>query len=325
MKFKKLLVTGGAGFIGSNFIKGILRHLSIKVVNLDKLTYSGCLDNLKDVERNPRYRFVKGDICNKTLVKNLMKSTDAVINFAAESHVDRSIRDSSVFLKTNLEGTQVLLEAAKKNQIKRFVQISTDEVYGSIKKGKFTEESPLRPNSPYAASKASADLLVRSYYVTYGLPVAIIRSSNNFGPYQYPEKIIPLFITNALENKKVPVYADGKNVREWLYVKDNCDSISYILKHGKNGEIYNVGGGHELKNIDLTFKLLAVLKKSKSLIKFVKDRPGHDKRYALDTKKLRRLGWKTKYRFGDALKETVQWYCDNKKWWKRKKKEEKFW
>ena len=340
MKFRKILVTGGAGFIGSNFVRYMLRRTKdpshtfrinsgrgTRIINLDKLTYSGNLESLQDVEKDPRYKFVKGDICNRKLVFKLVKECDGIIHFAAESHVDRSIKDSTEFIRTNVFGTQVLLDAAKEYKVRRFLQISTDECYGSIAKGSFNEGSPLRPNSPYAASKAAGDLLVRSYFVTYKLPVIIVRSCNNFGPRQFPEKIISLFITNALENKKVPLYADGKNMREWLYVLDNCDAINFIFKFGKVGEIYNVGSGNEMRNIVLTKKLLNILGKGKSLIKFVKDRPGHDKRYALNFGKLKCLGWRPKYNFEDALKETVLWYKENTKWWKKlkKRKEEKFW
>lgn len=331
--YKRILVTGGAGFIGSNFVRYMLGRTkgvgrgTTRIVNLDKLTYSGNLENLKDIAKDPRYSFVKGDICNKKLVFKLAKGCDAIINFAAESHVDRSIKDATQFTRTNVFGTQILLDAAKKYKIKRFIQIGTDEVYGSITNGHFNEDSLLLPNSPYAASKAAADLLVRSYHTTYKLPVIIVRSSNNFGPYQYPEKIIPLFITNAMENKKVPVYADGMNVREWLYVVDNCDGINFVLNFGKNGEIYNISSGNELRNINLTKKILKLLEKNKNLIKFVKDRPGHDKRYALSFTKLKELGWRPKYRFEEALITTVFWYKENTKWWKKlkKKKEEKFW
>ncbi|MGB2705629.1 MAG: dTDP-glucose 4,6-dehydratase [Candidatus Omnitrophota bacterium] len=325
--YKRILITGGAGFIGSNFVKYVLKMSKTKVINLDKLTYSGNLDNLKDVEKNPRYKFVKGDICDKKLVSKLAKKCDAIVNFAAESHVDRSIKDAKEFVRTNVIGTQVLLDAAKKYKIRRFIHISTDEVYGSIDKGYFSEDSPLMPNSPYAASKAAADLLVRSYFVTYKLPVIIVRSSNNFGPYQHPEKIIPLFVTNALLNKKVPLYADGTNVREWLYVLDNCDAINFVLNFGKAGEIYNIASGNEMKNIELTRKILSLLGKERRLIKFVKDRPGHDKRYALNVGKISKLGWKPRYKFKDALKETVLWYRENVKWWKKlkKRKEERFW
>jgi len=332
VKFKKILVTGGAGFIGSNFIRHLLRRTkgegrrALRVTNLDKLTYSGNLENLKDVEKNPRYKFVRGDICDSKLVNRLTRGCDAIINFAAESHVDRSIKNSFEFTRTNVFGTQVLLDAAKKNRVKRVLHISTDEVYGSTKKGSFTEDSPLRPNSPYAATKASADLMVRSYSVTHTVPAVIVRSSNNFGPFQFPEKVMPLFITNAMENKKLPLYADGSNVREWLYVIDNCDAIACLLEKGKDGEIYNIGSGNELKNIDLTKRILRIMGKGAGLIKFVKDRPGHDRRYSLDIKKLSRLGWKPRHKFEDALRETVLWYKENKRWWKRlKTKEEKFW
>ena len=330
-KFKKILITGGAGFIGSNFLRYLLRKTrgekqKIKIVNLDKLTYSGNLANLKDIEKDERYKFIKGDICDKRRVSELTKDIDAIINFAAESHVDRSIRDSKEFIRTNVGGTQVLLDAAKENGIRRFIHISTDEVYGSIAKGHFNENSILAPNSPYAASKAAADLLVRSYFVTHKLPAIITRSSNNFGPYQYPEKIIPLFITNALENKKVPLYADGSNIREWLYVEDNCSAIDFILNFGKDGEIYNIGSENEMRNIDLTKMVLKILGKDERLIKFVKDRPGHDKRYALTLRKLKELGWEPQHKFKDALMETVLWYKENVKWWKRlKKRKEKFW
>lgn len=332
--FKKILVTGGAGFIGSNFIRYLLRETphavrgrDFKVINLDKLTYSGNKNNLKDIENDPKYTFVKGDICDRRLVSKLARESSAIINFAAESHVDRSIKYPEEFIKTNVLGAQVLLDAARRYRVKRFIQISTDEVYGSIRKGAFSEASPLLPNSPYAASKAAADLLARSYFTTYKLPVIIVRSSNNFGPYQYPEKIIPLFITNILEEKRVPLYADGMNVREWLYVGDNCTAINFILHFGRAGEIYNVGSGNEMKNIVLTKKILKLLNKKEELIKFVKDRPGHDKRYAVNPKKLYRLGWLPRYEFADALKQTVLWYQENTEWWKKlkAKKEKKFW
>ena len=329
--YKKILVTGGAGFIGSNFIRNLLRRTkdegrrTIRTINLDKLTYGGNLENLRDVEKNPRYKFVKGDICDKELVNRLAKNCDAIINFAAESHVDRSIQDATKFIRTNILGTQVLLDAARKHSVKRFIQISTDEVYGSVNKGYSNESSAIKPNSPYASSKAAADLLARSYFVTYNFPVIIVRSSNNFGPFQYPEKLIPLFVTNALENKKLPLYADGSNVREWLYVLDNCDAINFVLNFGKVGEVYNIGSGNEKKNLDLTKTILRLLGKSEGLIKFVKDRPGHDKRYALDITKLKKLGWKPKHAFGKAIKETVLWYKGNPKWWKKIKKKEKFW
>ena len=332
--FKKMLVTGGAGFIGSNFIRHVLRDIkpetrirTEKVICLDKLTYSGSMENLKEVDGDPRFEFVKGDICDSKLVTKLVKGCYAIVNFAAETHVDRSIKSSAEFINTNVLGTQVLLDAARASGVKRFVQISTDEVYGSIAEGYFDENSKFSPNSPYAASKAAADLLARSYFVTHKLPVMIVRSSNNFGPYQYPEKIVPLFITNALEGKKLPVYADGSNVREWTYVRDNCDAIHFILHFGKIGEAYNIGSGDEMQNIELTRQILKILGKDEKLITFVKDRPGHDKRYALNLEKIRELGWKTSYDFNRALDETVLWYKENTKWWKKlkKRKKEKFW
>lgn len=332
MAYKRVLITGGAGFIGSNFVRYMLQRTKdngrkTKIINLDKLTYSGNRENLRDIQKNPCYEFVKGDICDYELVLKLAKGCDAIVNFAAETHVDRSIKDSAEFVRTNVAGTHALLEAARNAKIKRFIQISTDEVYGSIEKGYFDENSRLSPNSPYAASKAAADLLARSYFITHKLPVIISRSSNNFGPYQYPEKIIPLFITNALLGRRLPVYADGSNVRDWLYVKDNCDAVHFILNFGKPGEIYNIGSGSEMQNIELTRRILNILKKSDKLITFVKDRPGHDKRYALNTEKIRELGWKPGHNFEDALKETVLWYKENTKWWKKlkKEKEEKFW
>lgn len=313
-----ILVTGGAGFIGSNFIRYITKkYPKYKVCNLDKLTYAGNLDNLKGT--SPNHKFVLGDICNKQLVEGIMKQTDVVVHFAAESHVDRSINDPFVFTKTNAIGTQVLLEAARKFKVKRFIHISTDEVYGSIAKGSFKETDPLKPNSPYSASKAAADLLARSYFVTYNLPVIITRSSNNFGPYQHPEKLIPLFLTNLLENKKVPLYGDGKNVRDWLYVKDNCEAIDFVMHHGVPGEIYNIAAKNEKSNIEITKLLLRELKKDKSYINYVKDRLGHDRRYSLDCKKINKLGWKPRFTFKKAIKETILWYKNNEKWWKKLK------
>lgn len=313
----KLLVTGGAGFIGSNFIRHILdKYADYSVTNLDKLTYCGNLENLKSISKNSRYEFVKGDIADAKLVEKLMRKSNMVVNFAAETHVDRSISDTASFIRTNIFGTYTLLEAARKAGIKSFIQISTDEVYGSIAEGAFKEDDPLRPNSPYSASKASADMLARSYFVTFKLPVIITRSSNNFGPYQYPEKVIPLFITNALENKKVPLYADGSNVRDWLFVKDNCEAIDIVMHKGAYGEIYNIGAGREVANLELTCAILDILGKDKSLIKFVKDRPGHDKRYALDITKIEGLGWKPRHDFRFSLESTVKWYGENKSWWK---------
>jgi dTDP-glucose 4,6-dehydratase len=318
---KKILVTGGAGFIGSNFIRHILsKYPDYEVTNLDKLTYCGNLENLRDISKNKNYRFVKGDIADKGIVNRLMKVSDIVLNFAAETHVDRSIKDPSGFVRTNVFGTYTLLEAAKLHGVDRFVQISTDEVYGSIASGAFTENSSIAPNSPYSAAKAGGDLLARSYFVTHGLPVIITRSSNNFGPYQYPEKIIPLFITNLIEDKKVPLYADGSNVRDWLFVADNCAAIDIVMHNGKAGEVYNIGGGNEITNMKLTKALIKLLGKGEEYIEYVKDRPGHDKRYALDITKMISLGWRPKYDFDGAVELTVNWYKENKAWWKRLKK-----
>lgn len=312
-----ILVTGGCGFIGSNFIRFILaKYPDYKVVNLDNLSYSGNLENLRDIQKNPNFKFVKGDICNRRLIQRIAKDCDCVINFAAQTHVDRSIKSTLDFINTNIMGTWALLESAKKNKIPLFIQISSDEVYGSIDEGSFNEESPLKPNSPYAASKASADLLCRSYWVTHKLPVIITRSSNNFGPYQYPEKIIPLFITNALENKKLPVYGDGLNVRDWLYVIDNCSAIDTVLHKGRTGEIYNIGAGSEKTNLELTRAILKLLKKDKGLIEFVPDRPGHDRRYGLDCAKLEKLGWRPRHNFEVAIALTIKWYKANHNWWR---------
>lgn len=314
----KLLITGGCGFIGSNFIRHILRkYPDYKIVNLDKLTYAGNLENLKDIEKDHNYTFVKGDICYSALVSKLIRGCDCLVNFAADTHVDRSIKDSQEFIKTNVSGVHSLLEAVRRNNhLKLFLQISTDEVYGSVLKIKSKETAKLEPNSPYAASKAAADLLIRSYYVTYKLPVIITRSANNYGPFQYPEKAIPLFITNLLEGKKVPLYGDGLNERDWLFVDDNCRAIDTVLHKGRIGEIYNIGAGNSTKNIRLTEEILRLLNKDKSFIKYVTDRPGHDRRYALDCGKARSLGWKPEYSFGQALKLTVNWYKNNQKWWK---------
>lgn len=316
----KLLITGGCGFIGSNFIRYMLKkYRSYKIINLDKLTYCGCKDNLKDIENDKRYTFVKGDICDTGLVDKLAKDCDAILNFAAESHVDRSINDASDFIRTNVQGVQVLLGAAKGKKVKRFIQISTDEVYGSVNRGSFKETSLLHPNSPYAASKAAGDHLALAYYATFKLPVIITRSSNNFGPYQFPEKVIPLFITNLLEGKPVPLYGDGMNVRDWLYVTDNCRAIDMVLHKGKIGEIYNIGGAYEIPNIKLTRIILKLLKRSDSMIKYVPDRLGHDRRYSLDSTKIRGLGWKPGKGFSEAIEETVDWYKNNKKWWRNKR------
>lgn len=313
----RLLITGGAGFIGSNFIHHILRkYPGYEVVNLDKLTYAGNLDNLRDIENDPRYRFVKSDICDEKIVDELAEECDAIINFAAESHVDRSITDPKSFVVTDILGAHTLLEAVRKHKIPRYIQIGTDESYGSIDQGSFKETDPLTPSSPYSASKAGADLLCSAYSKTYGTPVLITRSSNNFGPYQYPEKLVSLFVTNALEDRKLPLYGDGQNVRDWIYVEDNCEAIDLIFHQAKEGEIYNVGGGNEVKNIDIARKILQVLGKSEDLIEFVTDRPGHDRRYSLDSKKTMSLGWQPHHSFDEALKATVKWYQENEWWWR---------
>ncbi len=321
----KLLITGGAGFIGSNFVHYILgKYPDYKIVNLDKLTYCGNLDNLKEVESDPRYKFIKGDICDKEKIDEIFEEEkpDLVVNFAAETHVDRSILDPDVFVKTNILGTHVLLEAAKKFKTKRFLHISTDETYGSIENGKFKEGDILSPNSPYSASKASADLLARSYYKTFSLPVVITRSSNNYGPYEFPEKVIPLFISNILENKKVPLYGTGKNIRDWIFVLDNCEGLDAVLHNGEDGEIYNIGGGNEKTNLELTKIILSELGKDESQIEYVDDRLGHDFRYALDIEKVKKIGWQPRHSFEEAIKKTIRWYLENKDWWKRLKQKE---
>ena len=319
----RILVTGGAGFIGSNFIRYALsNHPDWHVTNLDKLTYAGNLENLRDIEGNPRYLFIKGDIADRELVDTLFRENrfEVIVNFAAESHVDRSILDPAPFIDTNIKGTQVLLEASRQHGIAKFVQVSTDEVYGSLGPADppFTEESPLRPNSPYAASKAAADMMVRAYYKTYGLPCIITRCSNNYGPYQFPEKLIPLMITNALEDKPLPVYGDGQNVRDWIHVEDHCRAIDLVIQRGQPGEVYNIGARCEMKNLDVVRAVLDVLGKSESLITFVPDRPGHDRRYAIDATKIsKELGWEPRYRLLDVLPELVRWYRDNETWWRR--------
>ncbi len=317
---KNILVTGGAGFIGSNFIKYILdREKDFRIVNLDKLTYAGNLRNLQSVEDNPNYKFYKGDICNKELVDYIIskEKIDTIVNFAAESHVDRSILSSNVFINTNVIGTNVLLEAAKNFKLERYLQISTDEVYGSLgANGKFSETTPLSPNSPYSASKASADLLTHAYFHTYNVPTIITRCSNNYGPYQFPEKLIPLMIINALNEKSLPVYGDGMNVRDWIYVEDHCEAIHLILTEGRSGEVYNIGASNEMPNIKIVKLILSYLRKDESLITFVKDRPGHDRRYAIDLSKIKtELGWKPKHSFEGAIHKTIDWYIENKSWW----------
>lgn len=314
----KLLVTGGAGFIGSNFIRLMLNKYSdYEVINLDALTYAGNLDNLKDIDQNQNYRFVQGDIRNEDVVDKVMKGVDAVVNFAAESHVDRSIGGPADFIQTDVYGTFVLLEAARQHGVGRYLQISTDEVYGSIKEGSFVETDRLEPSSPYSASKAGGDMQVMAYHTTYGLPTIITRSSNNFGPFQYPEKIIPLFITNLVEGKKVPLYGDGLNVRDWIYVSDNCEGLDAVLHKGEVGEIYNIGGGNERSNLFITNKILEMLGKGEEMIEPVVDRLGHDFRYSIDCSKANALGWTPAHNFEEALKETVDWYLNNEWWWKK--------
>ena len=316
-----ILVTGGAGFIGSNFIRYLLKHHpTYTIINIDKLTYAGNLDNLRDVESNPHYSFIRGDIADSECVTRVLENgVEAIINFAAESHVDRSIEDASIFLKTNVLGTQVLLEAGRRKEIKRFIQISTDEVYGSLgPEGSFTEDSTLKPNSPYAASKTAADLLVRAYYKTFGFPGIVTRCSNNYGPYQFPEKLIPLFITNALAHESLPLYGDGLNIRDWIHVEDHCRAIDLILHRGEVGKIYNIGGGSEKTNVELTRVVLKKLNRPETLIRYVKDRLGHDRRYAIDASKLRReLGWTPLYTFEQGIEETIRWYVENTQWWEK--------
>jgi dTDP-glucose 4,6-dehydratase len=323
MAMLRLLITGGAGFIGSNFVRYILReHPDWEVVNLDRLTYAGNLENLKDVKNDSRYHFILGDIADREPMDKLFsQGFDVVVNFAAESHVDRSILDASPFMRTNVQGPQVLLEGARQHRVKLFLQVSTDEVYGSLgAEGKFNEESPLLPSSPYSASKAAADLLCRAYQQTYGLPVIITRCSNNYGPYQFPEKLIPLTITNALEGKPIPVYGDGLNVRDWIHVEDHCYALDLVIQRGKQGEIYNIGADNERTNLEMVRRILDMVEKPPSLITFVSDRPGHDRRYALDTTKIRReLGWKPRHSFEEALQRTVEWYIENEPWWRRVK------
>jgi len=317
----KILVTGGAGFIGSNFVHYMLeQHPDYVIINMDKLTYAGNLENLQGVENRANYHFIKGDILDRELLTPLFQDgLDAVINFAAESHVDRSIMEPDVFVKTNVLGTQVLLDLAKTYGVGKFVQISTDEVYGTLgAEGYFTEKTPLAPNSPYSSSKAGADLLVRAYHETFGLPVNITRCSNNYGPYQFPEKLIPLMIKNALEGLPLPVYGDGSNVRDWLHVEDHCRAIDLVLHHGKSGEVYNIGGNNERTNLEIVKTILRHLDKPESLIQFVQDRPGHDKRYAIDAAKIREeLGWVPKYTFDIGIKQTIDWYLEHRDWWQR--------
>jgi dTDP-glucose 4,6-dehydratase len=321
----RYLVTGGAGFIGSNFIRFIFRKYddAAQVVNFDKLTYAGIRENLAEYEGKKNYRFVHGDIANPTEAAEAYKGVDGsgvdvVVNFAAETHVDRSLMEAGSFIQTDVLGVLVLLEEARKHapQLKRFVQISTDEVYGSIERGSFKETDPLNPRNPYSASKAGGDRMAYAYAQTYGLPVIITRASNNFGPWQYPEKLIPLFVTNAIDNLPLPLYGDGGNVRDWLFVEDHCTAIDFLIERGKNSEVYNIGGGNELENRQITLEILELLKKPESLIKKVSDRQGHDRRYSLDTTKLEGHGFKCATNFDDALRRTVQWYVDNQAWWR---------
>ncbi|MBC8044183.1 MAG: dTDP-glucose 4,6-dehydratase [Rhizobacter sp.] len=317
-----ILITGGAGFIGSNFVRYMLAlYPAYKILNLDKLTYAGNLESLADIDSNPNYSFLKGDIADRTFIESVFASNaiDSVVNFAAESHVDRSILGARVFVETNVLGTQTLLDAAKATGVEKFVQVSTDEVYGSLgATGYFTEATPLAPNSPYSASKAGADLLVRSYFETFGFPAVITRCSNNYGPYHFPEKLIPLMIANALEDKPLPVYGDGLNVRDWLYVEDHCRAIDKVLHHGKAGEVYNIGGRNEQKNIDIVRLILRELGKPESLITFVKDRPGHDRRYAIDASKIQHdLNWQPTETFETGIAKTIAWYVNNRPWWQR--------
>ena len=315
----RILVTGGAGFIGSNFVHWALAHWpDTHIVNLDALTYAGNLANLAGVENDARYTFVHGDIADAGLLNRLMAAgVDAVVNFAAESHVDRSLMSSEPFVRTNVVGTQQLLDAARRHDVERFLQVSTDEVYGSLgPEGSFTESSTLSPNSPYAASKAAADLICRAYHHSFGLPVIVSRCSNNYGPYQFPEKVIPLFLTNLFEDKKVPLYGDGLNVRDWIYVEDHCAALGAVLEKGAPGEVYNVGADCELTNLELTHRILTACGKDDSAIEYVEDRPGHDRRYAIDSTKLHtELGWTPQHAFDDALAQTIQWYRDHSDWW----------
>ncbi|MCC0684456.1 dTDP-glucose 4,6-dehydratase [Clostridioides sp. ZZV14-6345] len=321
----KILITGGAGFIGCNFVRYMInKYKDYEIVNLDLLTYAGNLESLKDIEKEAKYKFVRGDISDKNFIFNLFETErfDAVINFAAESHVDRSVLNPAIFIQTNVVGTQVLLEASRKYNVKRYHQVSTDEVYGDLPLDRkdlfFTEETPLNPSSPYSASKAAADFLVSSYYKTYGLPITISRCSNNYGPYHFPEKLIPLMISKALNNERLPIYGDGKNVRDWLHVYDHCSAIDLILHNGINGQVYNVGGNNEKTNLEVVKIILKELSKSENLIKYIDDRPGHDLRYAINAEKLKNdLGWKPKYTFCSGIKDVIDWYLNNEEWWKK--------
>jgi dTDP-glucose 4,6-dehydratase len=320
----RLLVTGGCGFIGSNFVRFFLENYpEASIINVDKLTYAGNLQNLSDLSQSPRYHFIRGDIAEASRMEEVIrKGVDAIVNFAAESHVDRSIEDPSAFMKTNIFGTFVLLEAVRKafpGQKIRFLHISTDEVYGSLgETGVFTEETSLAPNSPYSASKTAADMMVRAYYHTYGLPVVITRCSNNYGPYQFPEKLIPLMVSNAMEDKELPIYGDGMYIRDWIYVEDHCRALDRVLQQGRDGEVYNIGGGSERTNLYVAKSILDRLGKPHSLIRFVADRPGHDRRYAIDFSKIEReLGWRPTVSFEEGIDRTIEWYQTHREWWKR--------
>ncbi len=313
----RLFVTGGAGFIGSNYVRHVLGSTDDEITVFDALTYAGNLENLDGLDTDPRFRFVKGDICDRAAVRDAMDGHDVVVHFAAESHVDRSIVDPDTFVRTNCDGTNVLCDTARHLAVERFVHISTDEVYGSIDVGSFRETDRLGPRSPYSASKAGSDLIALSYHETYGLPVIITRSSNNFGPYQFPEKVIPLFVTNLLDGRKVPLYGDGMNVRDWCFVEDNCAGVDLVRREGVTGEIYNIGAGNELPNRELTMKILALLGHDESMIEPVEDRLGHDRRYSIDCAKVRSLGWAPRRDLDEALEETVAWYRDNRTWWEK--------
>lgn len=315
-----ILVTGGAGFIGSNYCRFLLQHHpEDSVLNFDKLTYAGNLENLTDVADDPRYSFVRGDICEEEAVADVMKRVDAVVNFAAETHVDRSIQHAGDFIDTDVKGLYVLLEAARENGVQRFLHISTDEVYGSIESGSSKEDDALNPSSPYSASKAGGELMAQAYERTFGYTILLTRGSNTYGPYQYPEKVVPLFVTNALEDIELPLYGDGMNVRDWLYVEDHCASIDTVLRKGLPGEVYNIGADQERTNLDLTRTILRLMDKSEDLIRFVKDRPGHDRRYSLDSSKIRALGWRPRVEFEDGIARTIKWYRENEPWWRRLK------
>ncbi|NEU32291.1 dTDP-glucose 4,6-dehydratase [bacterium LRH843] len=319
-----ILVTGGLGFIGSNFLHYMMKKYShYNFINLDIMSYAGNIENVKDLASLPNYHYIKGDICDEELVnsivsgeKNPFSTIDVIVNFAAESHVDRSIKSPIDFVKTNMIGTEVLLEAARQYGVKKYIQISTDEVYGTVREGAFTEKTPLAPNSPYSASKAGADMLVRSYYKTYGLQAVITRCSNNYGAFQYPEKLIPLMVIRALEDKKLPIYGDGQNIRDWIHVLDHCSAVDLVIHYGRAGEVYNIGSNNEQKNIDVARMILSYVQKPDSLIEYVNDRPGHDRHYSIDSTKIQKeLGWKPAYTFERGLKEAVDWYRNNKKWW----------